>query len=136
MIRDVLNSCYFVHFCLLVRAIYLLSQECISTQDIIVAESCIQEFIKNFADFYSARHMTMNIHQLLHLPQAVRSAGPLFVNNCFVFEDLNGFIVSHIHGTKEQTPKLFKLSASFKLSQLCMKGLQYMILKSCHSLKT
>ena len=30
----------------------------------------------------------------------MRSSGPLFANNCFVFEDLNGFIVSHIHGTQ------------------------------------
>ena len=44
--------------------------------------------------------MTMNVHQLVHLAQTVRSSGPLFANNCFVFEDLNGFIVSQIHGTQ------------------------------------
>ena len=38
-------------------------------------------------------------HQLLHLVDSVRANGPLFANNCFVFKDLNGYILKHIHGT-------------------------------------
>ena len=29
-----------------------------------------------------------------------KTTRPLFANNCFIFEDLNGFIVSHLHDTQ------------------------------------
>lgn len=40
----------------------------------------------------------MNIHQLLLITDSVRANGPSFSNNCFVFEDLNGYILKNIHG--------------------------------------
>ena len=100
ILKNCLSRIHFVHFCLLVRAIYLLSQESISQDDIVLAESCLFEFVKNFEELYSRRYMTMNIHQIVHLADVVRATGPLFAINSFVFEDINGFIVSHIHGTQ------------------------------------
>lgn len=44
--------------------------------------------------------MTMNLHQLVHLTRTVHFTGPLFSNNCFVFEDFNGFITQNIHETQ------------------------------------
>ena len=33
------------------------------------------------------RYQTINIHNLLHLPQSVRELGPLWTHSCFHFED-------------------------------------------------
>ena len=88
-----------MHFCLLVHGIYNLSREKISQVEVTHAEKCLLMFVENFPDLYSPRYQTMNCHQLLHIADSVRANGPLFVNNCFVFEDLNGYIIKHIHGT-------------------------------------
>lgn len=95
---DILPEAYYVHFCLFVKAIYNLSKEGISENELKNAEMCHFKFVENFENLYSARFLTMNCHQLLHITDCVRANGPLFVNNCFVFEDLNGYVLKHIHG--------------------------------------
>lgn len=42
--------------------------------------------------------MLMNIYELLYIIDLVRVNGLLFLNNCFVFEDLNGYILKNIYG--------------------------------------
>jgi len=44
--------------------------------------------------------MTMNIHNLLHLPQAVRNLGPLWSHSCFPFESANGDMLKLFHGSQ------------------------------------
>ncbi|XP_071478605.1 uncharacterized protein [Diadema antillarum] len=100
VLRHILSAAYFAHFCCLVKATFLLSKEMITPGDILQAEACIKQFVGSFAELYSERYMTMNVHQVLHLVNTVLKTGPLFANNCFVFEDLNGYIVSQIHGTQ------------------------------------
>lgn len=98
VLYGVLPEPYYVHFCLLVKAIHILSKECITQMELESAEKCLFKFVENFQNMYSARYLTMNCHQLLHITDCVRGNGPLFANNCFVFEDLNGYILKHIHG--------------------------------------
>ncbi|XP_078497132.1 uncharacterized protein LOC144753257 isoform X1 [Lissotriton helveticus] len=100
VLADVLPNQLFVHFCLFSKGIYLLDKESLTFSEIDRAETCLLTFVKIFADLYDQRFMTMNIHQLVHLSDCVRHNGPLFSNNCFHFEDLNGYIVSHISGTQ------------------------------------
>ena len=58
-----------------------------------MAEYCLFEFVKNFEQLYSRRYMTMNMISLYILQMlSARATGPLFANNSFVFEDINGFI--------------------------------------------
>ena len=97
---DVLKSEHFAHFTLFVQAIYLLSKDCITPTDLLDAERYLDMFVMNFPKLYDLRYLTLNVHQLLHLTTNVKWCGPLFANNCFIFEDLNGFIVQHIHGTQ------------------------------------
>ena len=49
---------------------------------------------------YGERYVTINVHQLLHLPLIVKRLGPLWVTSCFHFEDKNGFLLRMIHGTQ------------------------------------
>lgn len=77
-----------------------LSKECITEHELASAERCFTKFVENFSELYSLRFLTMNCHQLLHITDCVKSNGPLFANNCFIFENLNGYILKHIHGPK------------------------------------
>ncbi|XP_063403282.1 uncharacterized protein LOC134712602 [Mytilus trossulus] len=99
VLHDILPNEYYLHFSLLVRGIYNLARENVSDKDLKNAERCLFLFIENFPNLYSSRYLTMNCHQLLHITDCVRANGPLFVNNCFAFEDLNGYIIKNIHGT-------------------------------------
>jgi hypothetical protein len=98
-LETILPKDYYLHFSLLVRGIYVLSKETISETELQNAERCLFKFVENFPILYSARFMSMNIHQLLHITDSVRANGPLFSNNCFIFEDLNGYILKNIHGS-------------------------------------
>lgn len=89
---------YNVHFALKVKAFYNLSKECITEHELASAERCLTKFVEIFSELYSLRFLTMNCHQLLHITDCVKSNGPLFANNCFIFENLNGYILKHIHG--------------------------------------
>ena len=125
VLNGLLSASYFLHYVLLSRAIFLLSQEDIAPEDLALAENCLCLFVQNYAALYGQRGSTLNLHNLLHLTDCVRNTGPLFVNNCFVFEDLNGYILQHIHGTQgidtqivnvvsilKVTPHLFQLYKS------------------------
>lgn len=98
ILDDILPKDYYLHFSLLVRGIYTLSKEDISETELLNAEKCLIKFVENVQILYSERFMSKNIHQLLHITDSVRANGPLFSNNCFVFEDLNGYILKNIHG--------------------------------------
>lgn len=82
------------------KSFFILSKEGINDNELQVAEAALFLFVENFQTLYGERFMTLNVHQLVHLTDCVRHTGPLYVNNCFIFEDLNGFIVKHIHGTQ------------------------------------
>lgn len=82
----------------MVKAIYNLSKECITGHELASAERFLTKFVENFSELYSLRFLTMNCHQLPHITDCVKSNGPLFDNNCFIFENLNSYILKHIHG--------------------------------------
>ena len=77
-----------------------MSKDSISPTDISLAERSLLMFVDNCDTLYTARILTMNFHQLVHLAQNVVANGPLFANNCFVFEDFNGNVVRNLHGTQ------------------------------------
>lgn len=65
-----LQPVYLSHFCLLVKAIYLVSSKRVSSNDVLIAEMCLAEFVKDFPNLYSLRYLSMNVHQLLQLAQS------------------------------------------------------------------
>lgn len=46
------------------------------------------------------RYMTLNVHQLLHLPEVVNNLGPLWAHSCFPFESANGDLLKLFHGSR------------------------------------
>ena len=45
-------------------------------------------------------HITINTHNLLHLPDTVKRLGPLWAHSCFSFENANGELFKLFHGSQ------------------------------------
>ncbi|KAF4513996.1 UNVERIFIED_CONTAM: hypothetical protein B566_EDAN017696 [Ephemera danica] len=100
LFMGILPDNYLKHFITLVEAAYLLHSDSVSDDDIDEARRLLKVFVKDFEILYGARFMSANLHSLLHLPDAVKKSGPLWVNSCFPLEDLNGKIARLVHATK------------------------------------
>jgi len=88
------------HYLLLVNALHILLKDGCSDSEIMNAEIMLFEFVHDFAVFYHSQFMTLNVHQLVHLADCVRTLGPLYTHSCFSFEDKNGILLRMIRGTQ------------------------------------
>ena len=53
--------------------------------------------------------MTMNVHNLRHLPQVVRNLGPLWSHSCFPFESANGDMLKLFCGSQAVEKQVYKV---------------------------
>lgn len=83
---------YLSHFRLLSFAIYTLSKNKISFEDIEMARIQLNQFVDTFEDLYTKSNVTMNLHLLKHLPMSVEKLGPLWATSAYVYEANNGVI--------------------------------------------
>lgn len=98
---DYLPEKYFQHWLLLVIALFILLQKNIKkVPDLEEAKLLLRLFVRDIEILYGDRHLTYNIHQLLHLTLCVRRWGPLWSNSAFPFENFNGFLSNFVHGSK------------------------------------
>ena len=102
----ILGANYFHHFAILSQASFILLQDSISEQELQQCERLLEYFCLMFPYLYELRYQTINIHNLLHLPQSVRELGPLWTHSCFHFEDKNGYILKMIHGTQNVSSQI------------------------------
>ena len=100
VLYGILPDNYFHHYAIFVNAIYICLKDSISMEDLKKAESMLFSFCQDFSSLYEERFQTLNVHQLLHLPDDVKDLGPVYTHSCFSFEDKNGFIFKLIHGTQ------------------------------------
>lgn len=77
------------HFAMLSSAFYLLLQKSISEEDLQLAQRYLLQYVYYNQKYHGKTAMTYNVHLLLHVVSAVRSFGPLFCQNMFVFEGEN-----------------------------------------------
>lgn len=99
VLSGLMQPVYFDRFSLLVLSVSLLKTEKISQAHLNKANNLIHKFVREFGNLYGERQLTINVHGLLHLPSCVARLGALFHYNCFPYEDLNGNLLKHIHGT-------------------------------------
>lgn len=92
-LNGLLKKCYIDHFQLLSSAIYTLLLEKIPLEDISIAEDKLNRFANEFECLYGAENVTMNMHLLRHMANAVRNLGPLWSQSAFGFETNNGTLV-------------------------------------------
>lgn len=113
ILEDLMEAEYFNNFQLLVGAVNLLCQQSISTQMIQEAKRMLQEFVSTFQALYGLRHMTCNLHSLLHLPDVVEQLGPLWQYSCFTFESINGELKKLVHGSKSAELQIYNEASLF-----------------------
>ena len=96
----VIPRSFYLHFLLLVEAVYLLTSSSISRRDINRANTCLSQFVCRFEELYGKHHLSYNIHQLLHITKTVVDWGPLPCYSSYIFEGFNGILLRLFHGTQ------------------------------------
>jgi len=92
VLSDLMDPVVFCHYLILLKAISILYLSSVSVDDLQVASRLLAEFVSRFEVIYGKRHMTINIHSLLHLPLMVKRFGPLPVTSCYPHESLGGVL--------------------------------------------
>ena len=100
VLDDILKKIFYDHYLLFVDAIFILSQESISPEELLHCEELLMKFCCLFSTLYGLNNMSANLHQLLHLHDVVKSLGPLWIYSCFSFESMNGKLLNFFHGTQ------------------------------------
>ena len=117
IILTYLPSDYVNHFALLISAMHILLGCNISTHDLSVAEECLFAFYAEVPELYPDTMLTANLHTIVHLCQFVRLLGPLWAYSTFGFENMNGYIKRHRHGTRNFLPSLAQaISTTYSVS--------------------
>ncbi|XP_077258856.1 uncharacterized protein LOC143895532 isoform X2 [Temnothorax americanus] len=123
ILEGIMNPIYFRHYLLLVSGISLLNSSCVTVKNVEDAESLLHKFVRECPTLYGLQFCSINIHQILHLPDCVRRLGPLWVYSCFPYEDINGKILKLVHGTTNiesqiASAHIFLIKMRRKLDQL------------------
>ena len=90
------------------KSMHILLNSHISSDDLLTAERMLNIFYQKAVDLYPQEICTMNVHSVIHLAQAVRNLGPLWSYSCFGFENMNGHLKKHFHGTRNVLPQLVR----------------------------
>ncbi|XP_064468542.1 uncharacterized protein LOC135379646 [Ornithodoros turicata] len=100
VLGGILPRRYFMHFSLLVRAVFLLLQDTVEGADLNVAQDLLSEFVVKYNMLYGDYCMVFNVHLLPHLAKDVARWGPLWTHSTFVFESFNGVLVKFVKGNR------------------------------------
>ena len=90
------------------QIIFLSNADTITTEKIQELQQTIDTFIRNVRELFGDHVLTINFHELAHLPDDMRYNGAGFANSCYIFENFNGVIGKMIHGTNFVGPEIFK----------------------------
>lgn len=114
----ILNHCYIEHFELLSAATFLLSKKKIHVNEVEKAREMLIRFVNEFESLYGQKNVTMNIHLLRHLADAVMNSGPLWSHSMFAFEQSNGELVKSV---KAYTKVLHQISEKYSM-RCCLRS--------------
>ena len=98
--KSFLPAEYFDHYVLLVQAVAILLKEVISQGDLEESTYLLKKFCLQIERLYGERYYTYNVHNLLHLTNAVENLGPLWCQSAFWYEDYNSDFKYLFHGTQ------------------------------------
>lgn len=93
-LHGALDIKYIRNFEMLSSSIYILSKEKVSLNEIEEANTKLNEFADTFEDLYGKNQVTINLHLIRHLADAVKNLGPLWVHSAYVFEANNGVVIA------------------------------------------
>jgi hypothetical protein len=99
-ILDVLPEQYYSHWKLFVTIMQCLSCSTIEINQLPLIHQLLIEWVQVTEEIYGKSHILINIHQLLHLTDDIKSWGPLWTHNAFCYESMNGVFSKLFHGTQ------------------------------------
>ena len=99
---------YVYHLALLVSAMHILLSAEISSDHLSKANQMLHIFYQLIPSLYRKELCTINVHSLIHLTSCVQRWGPLWSYSCFGFENMNGFLKKHCHGTRNVIPQMVR----------------------------
>lgn len=70
----------------LITAINLASSDTVSNDNFEYIDELLKHFVEQFQSIFGLRHMSSNIHSLLHVAETVKFIGPLWMCSTFNFE--------------------------------------------------
>ncbi|CAD6222033.1 GSCOCG00005298001-RA-CDS [Cotesia congregata] len=111
--EGIMRPDYFQHLLKLIIGLFILSCDVISDAMIEVARDLLNCFVRNFEQLYGLRYCSINTHLLIHLPDSVRTLGPLWAHTCYESEDLNGQLLKLFHGTWHIDTQLTRSQTQF-----------------------
>ena len=88
------------HFALLATAIWLLTNDIITDNDIKIAQLLTQSYQRIIPSLYGESEQTYTCHALGHLAEQVRNHGPLILHSSFVFEAMISHLKRQFHSTR------------------------------------
>lgn len=63
------------------------------------------------------RHLTINVHNLLHVHRSVLQLGPLWANSSFEFDDTNGDLKALFHGSQNIDMQVISAHTFFQITK-------------------
>ncbi|CAF4583957.1 unnamed protein product [Rotaria socialis] len=89
-------------------AINLASAKYVTNESIEVVSILLHYFVKQFQLIFGLRHMSSNIHSVLHVHESLKFMGPLWFYSTFSFEGIDKDLISTVHGTTEFAKQLIR----------------------------
>ncbi|CAF3560592.1 unnamed protein product [Rotaria sp. Silwood1] len=108
-----------------VSAINLASSNYVTVETIEIVEKLLNYFVQRFQQIFGIRHMSSNIHSLLHVHQGLSVMGPLWFYSTFSFEGIDKDLVSTVHGTTEFAKQLIRQHILYRDSLVLHKHESY-----------
>lgn len=87
LLKKVFDTEKFNHFLQLFCAVRLLSHPTTAKQNSDYAQYLLNDYVKNFANFYEPSLLNYNLHNLLHIGDCVKQYGHLYNFSAYVFEN-------------------------------------------------
>ncbi|KAE8741238.1 hypothetical protein FOCC_FOCC013225, partial [Frankliniella occidentalis] len=100
VLLSVLPMKFWTHWSYLVQAVYLLSRECVSCQDVNNAHRLIQLWVSDVEKLYGEKYMTYNVHIFSHLAENVARWGPTWAVSTYCFESAIGNLKNILHAQR------------------------------------
>lgn len=108
ILKPLLPPEHFYHHCLLQTGIRILCEDKVTDHGIDIADAMLSSYIRLIRNLFDEKECTYNSHSLTHLPEQVRSHGPLILHSTFVFESMLAHLKRLSHGSRGISDQICK----------------------------
>ena len=87
---------------------FLSSLSFFDEQTIAVLENKIEKFLDGFSKIYGSHYVSINLHEMIHIPKNIRNNGAIFNWSCYGFENFNKILKQTVHGSQKSHLEMIK----------------------------